>query len=326
MLSRVANAVYWLNVYIERAENYARFIDVNLNLTLDLPEGTKEQWDPLVKITGDYPLFQELYGPPTKENVINFLASAPSNPNSILSCLAAARENARTVREIISSEMWEIVNSFYLTLKEVISTGRAVQNPHLFFREVKQFSHLFGGTMDATMSHGEGWHFGRLGRLIERADKTSRILDVKYFILLPNAEKPGTPLDRIQWAALLKSSSALEMYLKHYGPIAPSHVAEFLLLNQTFPRAIRYCLVKAQESLQTITGSRLGTYLNTAEKRLGRLRGELDYSDINEIILTGLHEFLDQFQTRLNHVGNAIFDTFFAMAPPEPLLIKGDSQ
>ncbi|MFI5305045.1 MAG: alpha-E domain-containing protein [Nitrospiria bacterium] len=326
MLSRVANAIYWLNVYIERAENYARFIDVNLNLTLDLPYGTKEQWDPLVSITGDNRLFQELFGPATKENVINFLAADPANPNSILSCLTAARENTRTVREIVSSEMWELVNKFYLSVKEAISSGRAIQNPHLFFKEVKQSSHLFAGVMDATMSHGEGWHFGRLGRLLERADKTSRILDVKYFILLPATEKVGTPFDNIQWSALLKSSSALEMYRKHYGPITPSHVAEFLLLNQTFPRSIRYCLIKAQESLQAITGSKLGTFFNTAEKRLGRLRGELDYSDINEIITDGLHEFLDEFQTRLNQVGDAIFETFFAMHPKDGMMIKGDSQ
>ncbi|MFI5305134.1 MAG: alpha-E domain-containing protein [Nitrospiria bacterium] len=326
MLSRVANAIYWLNVYIERAENYARFIDVNLNLTLDLPYGTKEQWDPLVSITGDTKFFKDLYGVASKENVINFLAASPANPNSILSCLTSARENARTVREIISSEMWEMVNKFYLWVKEEISSGRAIQNPHVFFMEVKQSSHLFCGIMEATMSHGEGWHFGRLGRLLERADKTSRILDVKYFILLPETENVGTPFDNIQWSALLKSSSALEMYRKQYGPITPSHVAEFLLLNQTFPRAIRYCLVKAQESLQSITGSKLGTFFNMAEKRLGRLRGELDYSDINEIIASGLHEFLDEFQTRLNKVGDAIYETFFAMHPKEETLIKGDSQ
>jgi uncharacterized alpha-E superfamily protein len=326
MLSRVANAIYWLNVYIERAENYARFSDVNLTLSLDSPPGTDEQWEPLVSITGDNKLFQELFGPPTKENVINFLTASPANPNSIISCLTAARENARTVREIVSSEMWELVNKFYLSVKEAISSGRSIQNPHLFFKEVKQSSHLFGGIMDATMSHGEGWHFGRLGRLLERADKTSRILDVKYFILLPATEKSGTPFDNVQWSALLKSSSAFEMYRKQYGPIIPSHVAEFLLLNQTFPRSIRYCLTKAQDSLQSITGSKPGTFMNNAERRLGHLRGELDYSDINEIIAHGLHEFLDNFQTRLNRVGDAIYDTFFAMQPEKGTLITGESQ
>ena len=134
-------------------------------------------------------------------------------PNSIISCLAIARENARSIREVISSEMWEEVNSFYLMLKEASSIQSLSALPKIF-SQVKMASHRFAGVMDATMSHNEGWHFGQLGRLLERADKTTRILDVKYFLLLPSAEWVGTPLDRIQWIALLKSASAYEMYRK----------------------------------------------------------------------------------------------------------------
>ena len=185
MLSRVASSIYWLNRYVERAENYARFIEVNLNLSLDLPRGTAEQWEPLVATTGDHESFASRHGKATKDAVIQFLSSDAANPNSILSCLVAARENARSVREVISTDMWEQVNRFHLMVREAVSRGLSSQNLHAFLAEVKANSHLFLGISDATMSHGEGWHFARLGRLLERADKTSRILDVKYFMLLP---------------------------------------------------------------------------------------------------------------------------------------------
>src|SRR5262249_30588231 len=168
MLSRVADSIYWMHRYIERAENVARFIDVNLRLLLDLPPGTTEQWQPLVDTTGDHALFRERYGQATQEHVIRFLTFDTSNPNSIYSCLRMARENARSVREVISSEMWEQLNRFYLMVRNAAATAGGKQTPHELFTEVKMASHLFVGITDATMSHGEGWHFGRLGRLIER--------------------------------------------------------------------------------------------------------------------------------------------------------------
>src|SRR6476620_2149401 len=242
MLSRVASSIYWLNRYIERAENYARFIEVNLNLTLDLPRGTKEQWEPLVATTGDHENFTVRYGKATKESVIQFLSSDAANPNSILSCLNAARGNARSVREIISTEMWEQVNHFHLMVRNAVSKGLSSHNLHAFLSDVKAASHLFLGITHATMSHGEGWHFARLGRLLERADKTSRILDVKYFLLLPKTSDVGTPLDIVQWSALLRSTSALDMYRAKHGRLAPKRIAEFLLLDPDFPRAVRHCL------------------------------------------------------------------------------------
>ena len=315
MLSRVADSIYWLSRYIERAENVARFIDVNLHLMLDLPTGTSEQWEPLVQTTGDVPLFQEHYGTSTQEHVVSFLTFDPKNPNSILSCLRMARENARSVRQSISSEMWEQVNRFYLMVSAAAADGRLVQAPHDVFTEIKMASHLFVGITDATMSHGEGWHFGRLGRLLERADKTSRILDVKYFILLPAAADVGTPFDDIQWAAVLKSASALEMYRKRHGRLSPDRVADFLILDRELPRAIHDCIAKAGESLHAISGTPAGTFHNLAEQRLGRLRSEFDYARIEEIIASGLHEFLDTFQAKLNRVGDAIELTFFALRP-----------
>lgn len=326
MLSRVASSIYWLNRYVERAENYARFIGVNLNLTLDLPRGTAEQWEPLVATTGDHELFKSRYEKPTKENVLQFLVADPLNPSSILSCLSAARENARSVREIISTDMWEQVNHFYLMVKDAVASGMSSHKLHPFLADVKAASHLLLGITDATMLHGEGWHFSRVGRLLERADKTSRILDVKYFILLPAATEVGTPFDIIQWSDLLKSASALEMYYKRYGRIAPNDVAEFLILDPTFPRAIRYCLIKAEDSLHAISGSERGSHQNLAEKRLGRLRAELDFADIEDCVTGGLHEFVDHFQAQLNRVGDGIFETFFAPRPIHSTISTAEAQ
>ena len=313
MLSRVANSIYWLSRYIERAENVARFVDVNLQMILDLPSGSAEQWGPLVIITGDDPAFAARYGSATRENVMQFLTFDSDNHNSILSCLRAARENARTVREAISSEMWEQVNTCYLMVNAAALEGRVMESPYSFFSEVKKASHLFDGITDATMSHGEGWHFYRLGHLLERADKTSRLLDVKYFMLLPSAADVGTPLDDIQWAAVLRSASAFEMYRKRHGHIAPDRVVDFLLLNREFPRSVNYCVSRGDESLHAVSGTPVGMFRNSAEQHLGQLRAELSYTHIQQIIAKGLHEFVDALQEKLNLVDQSIYESFFAL-------------
>ncbi len=311
MLSRVADSIYWLNRYVERAENVARFIDVNLTLLLDSPLGMAQQWEPLILITGDLPLFQERYGKATAENVIRFLTFDPGYPNSILSCLRSARENARSVREIISSEMWEQVNAFYLMVNEA-DQSRHVMELSDFFNQVKLTSHLFAGVMDATMTHNEGWHFGQIGRLLERADKTARILDVKYFILLPSVRDVGSTLDDIQWMALLKSASAYEMYRKRgVHRLSPQSIAEFLVLDPEFPRSIRFCVNQVERSLHQIMGTPSGTWRTPVERTLGRLRTDLDYLTMEDIIQTGLHETLDDLQLRMNTIGSKICETFF---------------
>jgi uncharacterized alpha-E superfamily protein len=318
MLSRVADSIFWMSRYIERAENVARFIDVNVQLAIDLgAEGASvaDQWAPLVMTTGDYDLFTELYGQVDQRSAITFLTFDERNPNSILSCLRAARENARTVREMISSSMWEELNKFYLMVKGAKSTVDLADSAYDFFLQVKLASHLLEGITVATMSHGEAWHFARMGRLLERADKTSRIVDVKYYVLLPSAGDVGTPLDTVGWSALLESASALEMYRKRFGQIVPADVVDFLILDREFPRAIHFCLIKAEESLLSITGGQHGQFRTPAEKHLGRLRSDLDYTQISEIIDQGLHEFIDAFQIRLNKAGDAIHETFFALRP-----------
>jgi uncharacterized alpha-E superfamily protein len=326
MLSRVADHIYWMSRYIERAENIARFIDVNLHLMLDLEIDLHQQWEPMVSITGDHEWFKEKYGEATQQNVLRFLTLDRDYSNSIVSCLFQARENARSIREIISSEMWEHVNEFSHFVSGSGAAGRLLYQPHDFFTQVKTYSHLYVGLSEGTFSHGEGWHFGRMGRFLERADKTSRILDVKYFILLPEMEYVGTAYDNAQWASVLKSASGLEMYRKRFHRIAPAQVANFLLFDREFPRSIQYCLNQALESIHKITGTPSGTHSNPAERLLGRLLAELNYSDIGEIFQRGLHAYLDDFQAKLNTVGDGIFNTFFALRPvPEKVLI-GESR
>jgi uncharacterized alpha-E superfamily protein len=315
MLSRVADSIYWLNRYVERAENIARFADVNFNLMLDSPTGVTQQWEPLVRITGDLPLFQARYGEATAENVIQFLTFDTEYPNSIISCLRAARENAHSIQEIISSEMWQHINQFYRMVQDAANQHNMSQLLE-FFAEVKMAGHLFAGVMDATMTHNEGWHFGQMGRFLERADKTSRILDVKYFILLPSVQYVGTALDEIQWMALLKSASAYEMYRKRkQHRITPTEVAEFLIMDREFPRSIHFCLLQAESSLHEITGTPSNTWKTPIERALGRSRAELDYLTIDEIMKKGLHEFMDDLQQKINDVSHKIFDNFFAVQP-----------
>ncbi len=315
MLSRVANSIYWMSRYTERAENVARFIDVNLQMMLDLPSGSGEQWQPLVIITGDDARFAARYESPTRENVIQFLVFDAENPNSIVSCLRAARENARSVRDAISPEMWEQINTCYLMVNSAALDKRIRSSPNNFFSEVKKASALFDGMTDATMLHGEGWHFYRMGRLLERADKTSRLLDVKYFILLPSPVDVGTTFDDIQWAAVLRSASAFEMYRKRHGPLVLERVIDFLLLDDEFPRSVHYCLTNTNASLHAISGTPIGTFRNPAEQHLGYVRAELAYTDVQQIITKGLHEFLDALQSKLNKIDQTIYDTFFALRP-----------
>jgi len=310
LLSRVADSVYWMARYIERAENVARFIDVNHNLTLDLPQGYLDQWQPIVDTTGDRAIFLERYGHATQDSVMRFLAFDPENPNSIYSCVLAARENARSVRETISSEMWQQINTLYLLITSESRKSVPSSLPD-FCQSVRMACHLFQGITDVTMSHNEAWHFIRLGRKLERADKTTRMLDVKYFILLPTVADVGTPYDDIQWTAVLKSVSGFEMYRKRYGRISPDRIVEFLLLDGEFPRALRYCIGLADQSLHAITGTPPGAFSCATEQRMGLLRSELDFTHVESILAHGLHEFFDALQLKMNTIDEYVRSDFF---------------
>ena len=315
MLSRVADSLYWMSRYIERAENDARILDVNLQLLLDLGGETDamQHWAPVLASLEETELFDSLYDTADERSVIEFLSLEKKNPNSIFSCLTLARENARTTREQISSEMWEQVNRLYLFVQSENAGKLLRASPHEFFKRVVTGSHLFQGITDATMTHGEGWDFIRIGALLERADYTSRILDVKYHILLPSGESVGGNIDAIQWMAVLKSCSALEAYCKLYvSQVAPWKVAEFLMTHRDFPRSIRYCIDSLDAVLHRISGVDENLYANEAERLSGRLRSDVDFVTIGEIFEFGLHEYLESIQKRLVEVSDAMYATYCA--------------
>ena len=313
MLGRVANTIYWMNRYLERAENYARFMDVNYNLSLELPPNEEEQWKPLIVITGDWDKYESLNDTVEKSKVIYFLVFDEENPNSIYNCITNARENARAIRTEITKEVWEQINALYYLVKDGVENKRHKEkNLRDFFTEIKNGCQLLYGMYDATISRNEGWNFGKLGQVLERADKTSRVLDAKYHLLLGSAKKVGSSLDLIQWAALLKSVSAYDMYRKKYGKLTSTNIADFLILDTEFPRSILACLIRADQSLIALSGRSVG-FSNEAQKQLGALKSQLEYADINDIINLGMHEYLDNIQFKLNNISSAIYNSFFAL-------------
>jgi uncharacterized alpha-E superfamily protein len=324
MLSRVADSLYWMSRSVERAENIARILDVNIQLMLDLPKlGAAEQaslWNPVLRSTGDGD-FQKHYKDPTSESVIEFLTLDPKNPNSIRNCLTNARENARHAREQISLEMWEEINRAYLSLQSMTAKKIAKQGAYDFYHQIKNASALFQGTTDGTMTHGEDWDFIQAGKFLERADMTTRILDAhdEIFINTPARSQTGSTL---QWSAILRSCSSHDAYRKFYvAQVDPDKVVEFLILNEFFPRSIRFCVQAMDDALRRISGSRGEAFSNQAEKLAGRLVADLNFSALEDIKTVGMHNYMDELQVKLNAIGEAIYKTYLFCPPremPEP--------
>ncbi|MFN9721329.1 MAG: alpha-E domain-containing protein [Planctomycetota bacterium] len=317
MLCRVADSLFWMSRYLERAENQARFIDVTLNIALGYRGSEENLWSSLIHAGGDVDVFEKHYSVPSRQNVLRYLLFDRNNLNSVVNCLAFARENARSIRENLTSSLWEAINRFYLKVRSsAADADRVLNQPHPFLEQIKRLAHQVSGVASATWSHGEAWNFSSMGTLLERADKTSRILDVKYFVLLPTPTQIGSQVDVVQWAALLESTSALQTYRRTHGRIVPVNVVDFLILNPSFPRSLRFCVHEADTCLRAISGSLLHENRNAAEEQLGELNQDLDQASGKEIVANGLHQFVDDFQSRLNHIGMAISDTFFQVRIP----------
>lgn len=316
MLSRVADSCFWLSRYIERAETIARVLDVNMQLLLDFEDQNsqfqaKQHWQPVLATLEDQELFSKFHTEITPEAVMDFVTFEKKNPNGILSCIGNARENARTVREQISSEMWEQLNRTYLYLREGQGHADFQESPIDFYRRLVDTLHGFQGTTDATMTHGDGWDFLQLGKYLERADSTSRVLDIKYHILLPKGEQVGGHVDITQWMAVLRSCSAMEAYLKaNVGQVTSWQVAEFLILHDEFPRSIRFCVDRLDSALRRLSNCDTSHFSNEAERVSGQLKSSLDYTTIKSIFDTGLHQYLDQTQKRLIEIASAITQTY----------------
>lgn len=312
MLSRVADSLYWLSRYMERAEDTTRFLNVNFHALLDLPgQDPRQAWAPIVDATGDEDLFTQAFGEYNTRNVMEFLLWHPANPNAVVTCISRARENARSVREQISSEMWEHVNRLYFQVREV-SRPSVLREPHDFFGKVRDGSHAFQGVTHATMPHGDGFQFIQLGKHVERCDKTARILDVKYAAL--NEFEENSPPAQMQLMALLRSCSAMEAYRKYAQQLQSWRVIEFLLLNEHFPRSVRFCLDSCQDAVNVIAafdeGARPAAHGGPG-RLFGRMCADLEYVDIHDVLAGDVHRYLDQIVQRLHLAGDEITRTYF---------------
>src|SRR3984957_2557850 len=314
MLSRVAHSLYWMSRYIERAENIARLLEVNLQFILDFQgyddAHLKEHWGSILASSGDHELFEKHYESADSRSVTEFFAFDLRNPNSILACVFAARENARMIRDQISIEMWETVNELYLFLKARSTTDVWVSGPYEFFQDIKRNSHLFQGLTGSTYSRSEGWEFIQFGKFVERAHKTTRILDVKYHILLPSAKDVGGALDTAQWQAVLRSASALEAYRRFYvREILPWKVAEFLIFSDSFPRSIHFCVIQVDDFLRRILGETGARPRSEAARSSRRLLADLQSLTIDEVLKDGLHEFLVEIAGTLEKICEEVVQT-----------------
>ncbi len=316
MLSRVANSLYWMSRYIERAENIARIVDVNLQLLLDLRNLDEQRlaahWLPIVQTTGDEKQFFKLHPKATAQNVTEFLVFQPENPNSIVSSICSARENARMVRDQITVELWEELNRLYWFVRTPTARKVWKESPSEFFQQIKAGSLHIIGLTDATLIHNEGWWFAQAGKFIERADKTSRILDLRYQSLPAKGAPPAVSQeDALEWSAILRSCSGWDAYKSIHGAeVNPVLVAEFLLLNEDFPRSVRFCAGELNNALRKISGVREGKFCNDAEKLAGRLAAELQFGAIDEIFELGFHDYLDGLQAKLNDIGAGLFNAY----------------
>jgi uncharacterized alpha-E superfamily protein len=317
VLSRHANELYWIARHIERAENTARLLDVTYRTSL-LPYEVGDPglawvhpWSvPLITLglaTGYYERYPEI----TPEHALRFMILDPANPSSILACLQAARESARTVRGAITSEMYEDLNATWLEMRAFDYERIQSRGVSDFLDWVKMRSHLFRGVTFGTMLRDEAYHFIRLGTHMERADNTARILDTKYHILLPSVADVGGAVDYYQWASLLQSVSAFESYRKIYSDvIAPRRIAELLILRADMPRSLRSCMRFIHDTLALLCTPQSDALVRQA----GEMHARLEYAQTDEIMAFGLHEYLMAFLEHISHLGDEVSRTFFAPA------------
>ncbi|NJN19690.1 MAG: alpha-E domain-containing protein [Oscillochloris sp.] len=309
MLSRVADNLFWMSRYLERAEHTARVLGVGLNQMLDQTgQLAAPRWARLLTALA-IPPGEEMGDPAV---ILRELVFNAENPASIVACIAMARENARQVREQISSEMWEQLNRLYLRVRKADFASIWAGDPAEFLQEVKEGAHLFQGVTDATMSHGEGWHFIEVGRYLERAVATSSLLDVYFHALLEPI--PGEPpLEYNDWVSLLKCCTSFETYCKTYtADVQHRCVAEFLLLNAESPRSVRFAADRLQHGLNAIAQATGGRPGGRVERLAGRLRASLDYAQVDEIMNESLHSYLESVQRQCGAIHMAIYQTYIS--------------
>lgn len=311
MLSRVANTLYWMVRYVERADNLARLIDVNEQLLLDWErldsERLRDFWMPIVWSAGDEGLYGDLYGSGHSADVIRFLTDDRRNPNSIVSCIVQARENARTVRDQLSDELWEELNSLYLFLNSTEADKMLRDDPPRYYGLIRRSVFTFQGIASSTIDRSMGWDFMDLGRHLERADKTTRFLDISTFL-------PLSTTTSLHWNAIVRSCGAIGAYRSlHAGTVEPKKVVDLLIFSRTFPRSVRYCVSRVEQCLHSISGTLSGDFSDQAERITGQIMGRLNYGMVDEFLAAGLHEALDDLQKQFNAIGEGVFESYVLM-------------
>ncbi|HTU62820.1 MAG TPA: alpha-E domain-containing protein [Polyangiales bacterium] len=318
MLARVVESVYWLARYLERAENTARLVSVNTNLLLDLPAGYALGWQPLIDITGSRALFDASHKRNDEREVVQFLIADDSNPGSIASSLRNARENARTVRDILPTEAWEVLNQFFLEFGEELPTGLSRRARFNFMKRIVLNSQTLMGVVAGTMNRNDAYTFMMLGRNLERADMTSRIVDVRSAQLLSADAPELRPFDTIQWVSVLRSLSGYEMYrLSRRTRVTRVDALEFVLRDAQFPRACLFCLRQIEAALGALPRS--AGVLAT----LAAVSSFLTEAALASLDQAGLHQLIDHLQLHINAVHDAIARTYF---PSHAVLVQRQAQ
>jgi uncharacterized alpha-E superfamily protein len=309
MLSRVADSLYWMSRYLERAEHTARLIEVDLQLRLDQsPESGAGRWLRLLNAL-------QTLGPEDPKidaaSITHLLTLERTNPSSILSCVSAARENLRQVREQCSTEMWEQLNRLYLQVSNTSKAESWLLHSHIFFRAVLEGAHLFQGVTDSTMSHGEGWQYIQLGRYVERTDTLARLIGTHFGSLTQPADQAVESEEYLEWVGLLKSCAAFEAYCKTYtAEMRPLRVAEFLLLNPEFPHSVRFSVDMVHASLARI-GEMTERKAEQPVRLAGRLQATLNFSQIEEILASGASAYVDSVRFQCAQAHTAIHQVYF---------------
>ncbi|KAB2717095.1 alpha-E domain-containing protein [Brucella intermedia] len=309
LLGRTANGLYWMFRYIERAENMARLVDAGLRMALTKTSDAPEEWSSVAVSAGASQGFSAEYDVYNAANVADFLLRDADNPSSVMTCFETARSNARMVRTALTREAWESVNEAWMSLKKSLCKPLKESDLPQLLDQIKRETALIRGSFHGTMLRNEIFDFASLGTFIERADNTARILDVKYYVLLPAISYVGTTLDNYQWESILRSVSAHRSYRWVYdGDYRPAQVADYLILNGRMPRSLHYCYRSIAEHLDYLSKD----YDNRAacHETADKIYASLQNQDISAIFDMGLHEFLTEFITRNNRLGNEIAETY----------------
>jgi uncharacterized alpha-E superfamily protein len=319
MLARDADSMYWMSRYVERAEHVARLLLVNTNLLMDVgdlaPALQQRQWQSvltILRVDAKFPPAPAGHvAPPIGARVVQFMAFDRDNPNSLLNCLTRARENARGIRENISSEMWESVNTLYWFIQGE-ARQRFEEAPDEFYRDVMNRSLLFQGLTDQTLTHDQGWHFTQLGKYLERIDVTCRIIEAKFAMLRSTDKALAGALRNIHWMAVLRSCCSLESYRRrHVGDMDPMRVASYLILEREFPRSIRFAVDRAHDAITAIRAEVNPLAIDVAERILGRLDAQLEYGEIAEILAEGIPAYLQKIQDGVAEAALALQKAYF---------------